>query len=304
HLRRTAGLQVPRSSPTCCRHRPADLPAQAPGRGGGGTGLGVRTPGPGRRGPDRYQRLLPEAPRANAGTTERPARHVQRAGSARGGDLQRLPDQLREQLVSITDGAVDAGLTMATAAQEQTGAALAPVAHADEDLWEGHLSLDEAGTGFTQLTDGVLVPIKVPRAQVKELRALLRLRDQARALLTMEASSVEDTPELEAERAKLATGYRDYVAKYGPINRVKITDTGRLDSDGDPIIRRAVPPVMRTLRTDPFYALITSLERYDEHTGTAVPSTILSERVVHPKALPQGADTAEEALALSMDVHG
>lgn len=220
------------------------------------------------------------------------------------GDLQRLPDQLREQLVSITDGAVDAGLTMATAAQEQTGAALAPVAHADEDLWEGHLSVDEAGTGFTQLTDGVLVPIKVPRAQVKELRALLRLRDQARALLTMEASSVEDTPELEAERAKLATGYRDYVAKYGPINRVKITDTGRLDSDGDPIIRRAVPPVMRTLRTDPFYALITSLERYDEHTGTAVPSTILSERVVHPKALPQGADTAEEALALSMDVHG
>src|SRR5690606_19415642 len=136
HLRRTAGLQVPRSSPTCCRHRPADLPAQAPGRGGGGTGLGVRTPGPGRRGPDRYQRLLPEAPRANAGTTERPARHVQRAGSARGGDLQRLPDQLREQLVSITDGAVDAGLTMATAAQEQTGAALAPVTHADEDLWD------------------------------------------------------------------------------------------------------------------------------------------------------------------------
>jgi N12 class adenine-specific DNA methylase/SAM-dependent methyltransferase len=220
------------------------------------------------------------------------------------GDLQRLPEQLQEQLVSITDAAVGAGLTMTAAAQEQTGAALAPVARADEDLWEGHLSVDEAGTGFTQLTEGVLAPIKVPRAQFKELRTLLQLRDQARALLSMEAGSVEDTPQLEAARTELAACYRDYVAKYGPINRVKITDTGRLDSDGDPIIRRAVPPVMRTLRTDPFYALITSLERYDEHTGTAAPSTILSERVVHPKALPQGADTAEEALALSMDVHG
>ncbi|KQR26308.1 hypothetical protein ASF76_03375 [Microbacterium sp. Leaf151] len=50
---------------------------------------------------------------------------------------------------------------------------------------------------FATVVDDALTPLKVPRMHARELRALLRLRDQARALVTSEARESEDTrPEL------------------------------------------------------------------------------------------------------------
>ena len=54
----------------------------------------------------------------------------------------------------------------------------------------------------------------MPRTQAVELRALLGLRDQARALLAAEAADLEDTPALAAMRSELRAAYQ---AVRGPV---------------------------------------------------------------------------------------
>ena len=65
-----------------------------------------------------------------------------------------------------------------------------------------------------------------------------------------------------------------------------------------------MPTPLRLLRTDPFGALVTALEEFDDSTQTATPATILTRRVVAPRAEVQGADTPADAVALSLDRTG
>ena len=52
-----------------------------------------------------------------------------------------------------------------------------------------------------------------------ELRALLGLRDTARALLDTESASADDIAEIAALRAELNRRYDTYLRSYGPLNR-------------------------------------------------------------------------------------
>ena len=220
-------------------------------------------------------------------------------------DLGATRTQLRDALADITTRAVAGGQAF-TDRDIDTAREARPVrvAEAGEGLWDGHLTAESDGT-FTILRSGVHEPLAVPDAQGAELRALLGLRDRATGLLTAEAASLEDTADLDVHREGLRGAYQGYVTRYGPINRFTSRSTGRTDpSTGEERLARVTPRVMVTLRRDPFGPLVLGLEVFDEASQSAVPATVMRQRVVSPRHVVKGADTAEDALAVSLESHG
>lgn len=223
--------------------------------------------------------------------------------SVRAEDLSVTGARLREQLADITGQAMVAERGMTERSQEQELEAAALVS-AGEQEQVGHITAREDGT-FTQVTvEGVHVPLSVPATQQGELRALLGLRDAARAVLTMEAANVEDTPELDALREQLRDSYLSYYDRYGAINRFTERRTGKYDEAGADILARVTPRTVATIRRDPFGPLVLGLEHFDEGTGTATPAGLLSERQVQPRRPVLGVDTPDEALAVTLDTLG
>ncbi|WJZ68487.1 helicase-related protein [Kocuria rosea] len=223
--------------------------------------------------------------------------------TVRAEDLTVTGDRLHEQLAEITGQAVAAGRGMAerTGKQELEAAALIP---AGEQEQIGHIT-DRGAEGFTQVTvDGMHAPLKVARTRHSELRALLGLRDAARAVLSLEAANVEDTPELDAMREQLRDSYLDYYDRYGPINRFTERRTGKYDEAGADILARVTPPAVALLGDDPFGPLVLALEHFDEGTRTAAPAGLLSQRQVQPRRPVLGVDTPDEALAVTLDTLG
>ncbi|MCQ9165485.1 helicase-related protein [Arthrobacter sp. STN4] len=219
-------------------------------------------------------------------------------------DLPAVPTQLHGQLQEIATIAVAAGRGFGQdqRSPEVRVAASLPQAPASEQV--GHIAALEDGT-FTQIsTARATEELNVPVSQQAELRALLGLRDGARAVLTLEASNVEDTDELTAARADLAAKYQDYAEKYGPINRFGERRTGRTDDNGQEVMARTQPRVMATLRKDPYGPLVPALEYFDEGTQKAVPAALLKERQVQPRKPVLGVDNPAEALAVTLEAAG
>jgi hypothetical protein len=212
-------------------------------------------------------------------------------------------DRLAAALREITATAIGDGQTFAPrplTLGEPERVALEPAT----GLWDGHLAVHPDGR-FTRVLDGAHTPLDVPASQRVELRALLALRDSAKALLTAEAASIEDSPELDALRRAARGDYDRYVARYGPINRFALRRTGREDATtGQPRMARVAPPVMRTLRSDPFAPLVMALESFDDTTQTAVPATLLTQRTLVARAPVLGVERPEEALAVCLEIEG
>ena len=224
--------------------------------------------------------------------------------TVRTNDLQAVPAQLREQLQEIATTAVAAGRGFGqdNRAPEVRAAASLPQAPASEQV--GHIAALQDGT-FTQVsTARVTEELSVPATQQAELRALLGLRDRARAVLILEASNVEDTDELITARADLAAKYQGYADKYGPINRFGEQRTGRTDENGGEIMARIQPRVMATLRKDPYGPLVTALEYFDEGTQQATPAALLKERQVQPRKPVLGVEDPADALAVTLETTG
>lgn len=204
--------------------------------------------------------------------------------------------RLQERLHASLSAAHSAGLEYSPESSE----ALPPQVRPEQkDLG----SLRRTPEGFEQLGQQGWEAIKVPKTQQAELAALLDLRDQTRALLEMESSTTQDTPEMSAARQRLAAAYAEYKDQYGPLGRV--TKTARMKSDGTEnlIIRR--PPVMsRFFNKDPFAPLTRAIEIFDEDSEIAKPAPILSSRQVFASYTPKGSDTPADALAISMEIKG
>jgi len=216
-------------------------------------------------------------------------------------DLTGLPEQLRRALAGIVDKARTDGLTAAARPVDlgPRAAVAAPGEH-----WAGHIAAHPDGS-FTVLTEyGGIEDLPVPTTQARELRLLLGLRDLARDLLTLEAPTADDTPELEQLRTDLHGRWADYVTAYGPINRYTWITTSKVDDTGTPVTQRRTPPVMRHLRSDPFGVLVKALEVFDDTDQTARPAARLRERVVAPRPPVRGADTPADALAICMNEAG
>jgi N12 class adenine-specific DNA methylase len=216
-------------------------------------------------------------------------------------DLAAVPGVLADRLQGIVTDALAADQAhKPIAAVGKTPAALVQSA---EVAWDGTIAALPDGK-FTIIRLGAPEPFDVPKAHAVELRALMGLRDGARALLDMEAADIEDTPELDAARTRLAGLYERYVEKYGPVNR--FTTSERIDREtGESITTRRPAPAVRILRqADPFGTLPGGLEVFNDETQAAAPAALLRHRQVTPRKPAMGAETVDEALAITLDTHG
>jgi N12 class adenine-specific DNA methylase len=229
-------------------------------------------------------------------------------------DLATVGEQLREVLADVVAQARNNGLTItAPSTVEQR---LEP--EQLTDLWDG--TIVERDGAFQRVAGGVLAPLKVAKSNTVELRALLELRDHARALLEAESRTRSDEADFTEQRAELRGLYERYVAKYGPINRVQLRPAGKtgvVDDYGDPVIDPATgaqeltdkfarhrPEAVRLLRKDPYGGAVKALENFDEETHIATPAGLLMGRVVAQAHVKLGADTPSEAIAIALDQHG
>jgi hypothetical protein len=148
-----------------------------------------------------------------------------------------------------------------------------------------------------------LVPGEVPKRSTDELRALIQLRDRTVNLLALEADDAPD-PDIEAARRLLREAYERYRHRWGPLNRVTWARTGRVDPATGEEQRRRVPARLGGFRRDPDWPTLSAIEAYDEDLGVATAAPILRQRTIHPPPVRLGADTADEALAISLDETG
>ncbi|MEU7822965.1 hypothetical protein [Catellatospora sp. NPDC049133] len=210
-----------------------------------------------------------------------------------------LATALRETLAAIVAEATDRGLTFNP--QTVTTEPVVLVGRA-EGRPEGYIQT--VGDRFSVVHDGAVVPHDVPASQAAELRALLGLRDTTMALLDAESASVDDTDEINQLRADLGRRYDTYVAKWGPINRFSLRKTGRVDPETGQAKQARIRPPQGRFREDTYAAAVYALEHFDAETQTAAKVDLFTRRVVAPRPVAQGAETAADALAIVMDVHG
>lgn len=217
------------------------------------------------------------------------------------GDLDQLPVHLARAVDDIVATARRTGTTFVprgtTPGSDRVRQTSMPTT-----MWDG--SIVATANGFAVAEDDQLEPFAVPKSAQAELRSLLTLRDAAARLLELEAATLDDTPELTDVRATLRHSYEDYVARWGPVNRSTRRDAGRVDDQGRPVTARIVPRAIRLLSSDPFGPLVLALERFDEQDQTATPAAILHDRVITPRPEIRGAETAADAVAVSLDRTG
>ena len=225
-------------------------------------------------------------------------------GAYRADDLSVTPAgdtiaALTAGLDRITTAARARGLSWTVAPERAASAQQAPASqHPD-----GYLETRSDGS-FTEVADGVARPFEVSRTQAAELRALLRLRDTAVALLQAEACSAEDNSDTKRLRGQLTGHYDEYVRAYGPLNRFSLRRTGRTDpATGELVMARVAPP-QGGFRGDPFAPLVYALEEFDPAGQRAAKAAIFTRRVVAPRTPRLGADTAADALAICLDIRG
>ena len=149
---------------------------------------------------------------------------------------------------------------------------------------------------MARVVDGQLRPVTRPS---KELHALVALRDATVDLVTAEANWDMPDSALDPLRTRCRESYLFYVERFGALNRGTLVE-GKTDPDpGLPKLSWRVPP-MSGFRGDPDSALVFALERFDQETGDAAPAAILQRRVNRRPVPVTRADSAGEAMAVSL----
>ncbi len=165
-------------------------------------------------------------------------------------------------------------------------------------------SIHRAGDGFVRVVGGVPQPFQPsPRKDAAELAALCDLRDTTVALLDAQANNVDDARYLELQ-VELNARYDRYVTRFGPLNRFRLARTGRTDPHTGADLYRRMNPRMGGFEDDPDFRTILALEDFDPDSQTATKAAIFTRRLLAPGAVRHGADTADDALAISLDETG
>lgn len=218
------------------------------------------------------------------------------------GPIEAVPAQLQERLELAVAAARARGLTVTERTTEQSTAAAGWVPAVTGTV-DGQLVA--RADGFAVVEDGGEVPVTVPKTQAQEVRALLDLQGQARALIAAEAASLDDTPDLDRARERLATSWRSYVEEYGPINRFTLRNTGRVDPDtGEAVQARVMPPAVRLVTKATFGTVVSALEVFDDLSQAAEPASLMRHRLIVPRQPVQGVDSAADGLAVVLDSLG
>ena len=155
---------------------------------------------------------------------------------------------------------------------------------------------------LVQVVDGVPVAVQVragsggdgiPAKHARILRALIPVRDWTRAVLRAQ----EANEPWASAQVRLRVAYTTFKRNFGPINLTSVsTSTDPKSGEERETVRR---PNLQPFLDDPDCWLVSSIESYDEDTGTARPGPIFSERVIHPPAAPLVV-TAADALAVTL----
>ncbi len=155
---------------------------------------------------------------------------------------------------------------------------------------------------LVQVVDGVPVPVAVrsgaggdgiPAKHARILRALIPVRDWVRAVLrAQEANEPWNTAQV-----RLRVAYNTFKRNFGPINLATVSSSAdpKTGEERETVRRPNLAPFL----DDPDCWLVSSIENYDEDSGTAKPGPIFSERVIHPPAAPLIV-TAADALAVTL----
>lgn len=214
-------------------------------------------------------------------------------------DLDTLGDQLSTTLDEVVTSAKNRQLVFTTFDEGERPEVLI------DSNEIGRVAETQPGV-FTVLKEDGEHELRVPKNAKDELRALLNLRDLTRELLALEQATIEDTPELDQARTTLRNAYESFVDQYGYLNtqretwRKKKTDTGEVEET----LYLSDRPAVRGFRNDPFAAITLAIESYDQDERVGKPAGLLNSRQIGVTFTPLGADTPEDALAISMAQHG
>jgi N12 class adenine-specific DNA methylase len=116
----------------------------------------------------------------------------------------------------------------------------------------------------------------------QRMRALLELRNTTRDVIDMQLDGCTDEA-LQAAQARLSAQYDAFIQRHGHFDSRAIRGLFRTDSD---------------------YPLLCSLEKKDEEHGTYTKAAIFDRRTISPHREVTHADTAVEALAVSLNQVG
>ncbi|QYX76137.1 UvrD-helicase domain-containing protein [Streptomyces akebiae] len=220
-------------------------------------------------------------------------------------DIVRHGPDLVVQADQPVDTALAAALDQVAQRAQETGRTFTErmVFHGTLEKYDGLLELGPEGT-FTEIRNGRPVPHVPAKTQARELRELIGLRDIAVALLDEESENHLTTPRMTQLRAELNRRYDAYAARFGPINRFKVSNRPSTEApqDDDATERRTYPR-MGGFRNDPFAPYVFALENFDEDTQTAKKADLFAKRVVAPPDPLTRADSPEDAALICWDQH-
>ncbi len=114
--------------------------------------------------------------------------------------------------------------------------------------------------------------------QLSQVRGLVEVRDSFYGVVRANVQSYNDSA-LAAAQAELATVYRRYIAKFGYLHETSNINAFSDDPDADNIL---------------------ALERWDPDLGKATKAAIFTRRLVTDNARPDKADSASDALIISL----
>lgn len=147
------------------------------------------------------------------------------------------------------------------------------------------------------------VPANVKPADQARVKALIGLRDEARATLAAQRETWDGkgAEPWSVPQKALNLGYDAFVKSYGPINKAKVTK--RTLPSGEERIYRSYPNMVG-FRVDPDSFLVMAIERADEEADTYTKAAIMTSRVLEPAKVITRADTPDEALIASLNAKG
>ena len=195
-------------------------------------------------------------------------------------DGRNLAAALREAIVSLPEGVMRSEPLAARTVGES-------VALAVELLAPSHVKEN----AFTTLEDGriairtgaTLTPVaRLSEESARRIRGLIRIRDAVRDTLRTQLEDADDSAILLARR-QLNDRYDQFVARFGPINEARNA---------------------KVFGGDPDLPLLLSLENFDEETRQATKTAIFTERTIHQSQAPRAAESAQDALVLTLNATG
>lgn len=141
-------------------------------------------------------------------------------------------------------------------------------------LHEGQVAVRKGGT--------LVLSRGLPAETTRRIRGLIQIREAVRDVLRTQLEESGDSAIL-AARQQLNIHYDQFVARFGPVS-----NTGN----------------RRAFRNDPDYPLLCSLENYNHETRQATKTAIFRERTIHSAAPVLKAETAKDALVVTLNERG